>query len=513
MFFKNIFTLTTLSFLVYPLSLINQLLVSYHFGTSEYLDLYWLIMSYILLLVIHVQPLKEIFVNEYYNVNSNKCYRNKISNENLFFWLAFTIIGFLFIFIYEEKIYQIYLSDYFDLNKDILFILYKFLILYVIQLFVTEFFNGILISKNFVAYQGISKLITVLCSIVIIFIFVKDYGVISLAIGLNVGLFILLILQIKTLYKHNFFKFKLVFPRTSTIIFKKVIILILFSLFTQLYLIYERFVFMNLKPGLISAYQYSRSLHDIPYYIFIVTFQISIWPVYLKENISNDKVYLYEVTKKKLKYLILILTLISLLFWFNSPYIIYLVYFRGVFDIESLLQTAISFKAIAFALVPTGILTILSKALFVLDQSKKIAYSGLIGAMFGATTLYIAFIHQSLNIAIHHFLICQLSISLFIGIYFLIYTNTFNFKYLLKIFYWLFRLATVVIIFLYLYPVNEFTLNDFQSILYDLVLNSIIISLIILISYISIGLIHLYDFKKIFYLLRNKLIIYEKNHS
>ena len=113
MFLKNIFTLTTLSLLVYPLSLINQLLVSYYFGTSKYLDLYWLLMSYILLLVIHIQPLKEIFVNEYFKLNSDIAFRNKITNENLLFWLLVIIFGSLFIFIYEDKIYVTYFTDFF----------------------------------------------------------------------------------------------------------------------------------------------------------------------------------------------------------------------------------------------------------------------------------------------------------------------------------------------------------------------------------------------------------------
>ena len=186
-----------------------------------------------------------------------------------------------------------------------------------------------------------------------------------------------------------------------------------------------------------------------------------------KNNNSTNKVYLYEVTKKKIKYLILILIIISLLFWFNSHYIIYLVYFRGEFDIESLLLTAMSLKAIAFALVPTGVLTLLSKALFILDQSKMVAYSGLFGAIFGTTTLYIASLYDSINIAVQHFVICQLSISLFIGISFLIYTNTFNFKYLSRIIYWFIRLLTAVIIFIYFYPENEFHFNDFINIFYD----------------------------------------------
>jgi len=500
MFLKNIFTLTTLSLLVYPLSLINQLLVSYYFGTSKYLDLYWLMMSYILLLVIHIQPLKEIFVNEYFKLDYDINLRNKITNENLLFWLFVIIIGSLLIFAYEEKIYVTYFSDYFDLNKDIIFILYKFLILYIILFYFTEFFNGMLIAKNIVAYQGMSKLFTVISSIISIVFLVEKFGIVTLGIGVNVGMFILLIFQIKSLYKLNLFKYKFMFPRTSINLFKKVLILVFFSLFTQLYLIYERNVFMSLKPGLISAYQYGRSLHDIPFYIFIVTFQISIWPVFLKQNNSTDKVYLYEVTKKKIKYLILILILISLLFWFNSHYIIYLVYFRGEFDIESLLQTAMSLKAIAFALVPTGVLTLLSKALFILDQSKKVAYSGLLGAIFGATTLYIASLYDSINIAIQHFVICQLSISLFIGISFLIYTNTFNYKYVSKIIFWFIRLITIVIIFIYFYPENEFFFKDFVSIFYDLTINSFIITVILLTSYVSFGLIQLNDFKRFIHL-------------
>ena len=117
-----------------------------------------------------------------------------------------------------------------------------------------------------------------------------------------------------------------------------------------------------------------------------------------------------------------------------------------------------SLKAIAFALVPTGVLTLLNKA-FYFRSIKMVAYSGLFGAIFGATTLYIASLYDSINIAVHHFVICQLSISLFIGISFLIYTNTFNFKYLSRIIYWFIRLLTTVIIFIYFYPENEFQFN------------------------------------------------------
>ena len=78
------------------------------------------------------------------------------------------------------------------MNKDIIYKLYKLLILYVILFYLSEFFNGILIAKNIVAYQGMSKIFTVISSIISIIILVKKFGILSLGIGLNIGMFILL---------------------------------------------------------------------------------------------------------------------------------------------------------------------------------------------------------------------------------------------------------------------------------------------------------------------------------
>merc|ERR1711991_1132198 len=114
-----------------------------------------------------------------------------------------------------------------------------------------------------------------------------------------------------------------------------------------------------------------------------------------------------------------------------------------------------------------------------------------------------ASLYDSIKIAVQHFVIWQLSISLFIGITFLIYTNTFNFKYLSRIIYWFIRLLTTVIIFIYIYPENEFQFNDFINIFYDFVNNSFIITVILIISFMSLGLIQFNNFKKLIYLVKN----------
>ena len=62
MFKKNFFKLFSLALLIYPLSFINQILISYFFGTSAKLDAYWFSMSLAMVLIIHLQPVKEILV-------------------------------------------------------------------------------------------------------------------------------------------------------------------------------------------------------------------------------------------------------------------------------------------------------------------------------------------------------------------------------------------------------------------------------------------------------------------
>ena len=67
-----------------------------------------------------------------------------------------------------------------------------------------------------------------------IILLVKKFGILSLGIGVNIGMFILLLFQIKSLYKFNLFKYEFMFPRTSFVLFNKIIILVFFSLFTNI---------------------------------------------------------------------------------------------------------------------------------------------------------------------------------------------------------------------------------------------------------------------------------------
>ena len=93
LFKKNVFKLTILSLILYPLSFINQILISNYFGTSQILDHFWLCLSLVLLLSMHIGPLKENLVNDFHKIRNDDIHKSNIFlSENLNFWIIITLI-------------------------------------------------------------------------------------------------------------------------------------------------------------------------------------------------------------------------------------------------------------------------------------------------------------------------------------------------------------------------------------------------------------------------------------
>ena len=172
MFKRNFLSLISLSVLIYPLSFLNQLLISYLFGTSEVLDSFWLSMSIAMILIIHVQPVKEILVNEYYPIKSLDSHKaNRYLSANIYFWLILLFISALIIGIWPSQIIKIATNNIKPENIYISSLFLRLLVIYIIFLFLSELLSGILIAHGIVVYQSLGKLLMVIGSIIFIFIF------------------------------------------------------------------------------------------------------------------------------------------------------------------------------------------------------------------------------------------------------------------------------------------------------------------------------------------------------
>ena len=304
------------------------------------------------------------------------------------------------------------------------------------------------------------------------------------------GLILLIIIQIISLKKLNVIFIQFTWPRVKINFLSKIGSLVFVALLSQIYMLYEKIVFAGISPGLISAFQYGRSLHDIPYFLFVTALQTSLWPAYL-EAVNQDKIgHIYEMTVKKIKWLILFFIWITIMIIFFSKSVLFLLYFRGAFGIESLELTSICLRAIILGLLPLGILSILARALYALKAIKWISLSGIAGVIVGSLFLYVADKIGSINLAIHHFVGSQIAIFLVVGIGFLKFTKKiYSLSFWTHFITWCLRVIFGLSVILFIYPFPEFEISNKLNVLWDVVFHGINSTIILIAVWFLVGII------------------------
>ena len=226
LFKKNVFKLTILSLILYPLSFINQILISNYFGTSQILDHFWLSLSLVLLLSMHIGPLKENLVNDFHkirNVDINKS--NIFLSENINFWIIITLIFSLIFWFFPVEIlklsYQNKESQLF--SSEIL--IFKVLVIFIFVQCLNEIFSSILISAGKVSFQNLNKLFTTIGSILFIYLFYNQLKEYSLVYGLISGSILICIYQIWVLKELKIILNIFAFPKVSKKLLKNFSIL------------------------------------------------------------------------------------------------------------------------------------------------------------------------------------------------------------------------------------------------------------------------------------------------
>ena len=499
MFKKSFLSLITLSVLIYPLSFVNQLLISYFFGTSETLDSYWLSMSIAMMLIIHVHAVKEILVNEYYpfkSIDPQKA--NRYLSANIYFWLFLLMIGVLIVVIWPSELITMTTKNISSENLYSTTIFLRLLAIYAFFLFISELLNGILIAHGMVIYQSLGKLMMVIGSIIFMFTLIDYIGELTLVFGILTGLVLLIILQIISLKRLGVNFLQMTWPRVKMNFLGKIGGLVFVALVNQVYLLYERVVFAGLSPGLISAFQYGRSIHDIPNFLFVFALQTSLWPAYLEAVNQGQMGQIYEMTVKKIKWLILFFIWITLFVWYFSKNTLYLLYFRGAFGTESLELTSMSLKAIILGLLPLGILTILVRALYAFKAINWISISGIMGALVGTIFLIIADRKGSIDWAIYHFFACQLAALLLVGVGFLKFTEKIYLKIFWKRFFmWGFRVSVGIIVVAWIYPFPVFEMSSKWNVLLDLVFHGLNSTILLVGIWFLVGILKKSQIKRI----------------
>ena len=509
LFKKNVFKLTILSLILYPLSFINQILISNYFGTSQILDHFWLCLSLVLLLSMHIGPLKENLVNDFHKIRYDDIHKSNIFlSENLNFWIIITLVFSLIFWFYPVELlklsYQNRELKFFSIEISI----FKALVIFTFVQCLNEILSSILISAGKVSFQNLNKLFTTTGSILFIYLFYNQLREYTLVYGLISGSILIFIFQIWALKEIKITFNIFAFPKVSKISLKNFSILFFPGTIGFLYVVYERIVFNDISSGLISSFQYAKSLHDIPQNLIILVIASSLWPLYIDNINKNKGDHIYEMTKNKIFFNIIIFIVNNInLFICSRNHLPF--FFRGSFDDSSLQITYVCLKSVILCLIPIGINTILMRAVYSFGGIKTISLSLFLGNISSILVLYYASIIQSITLATYNLFINSIVASIFIALSFLKFTKKlYSFHFWKKLLIWLFKLVLGIIIVVLSYQFPKFEYISKIDIFILIIKNYFLITLYLLSLWLLFGVIklkHLIHLKNEIYNFKIKL--------
>ena len=514
MFKKNFINVLSISFLIYPISFFNQLLTSYFFGTDEILDLYWISMSTSILITIHIAPIKEVITKEYFSIRKyNILEANKFLSENILCSLFLSLLIGLILWLFPIYFLKI-ISGATIKNHDQAILMLKLLIVYMVLMSFSEIIGSVLVSLGKVVHQNIGKLIIATFSVIFLLILADIFKEIVLVLGLLVGMIVYLVFQLLELKKLSINLTLFCIPKLDKRILSKFGFLFLATIFGYLLSLYERNVFSEIANGFISSFQYARSLNDVAQNLFVLALATSLWPDYLESIHQKNVDKVFEISRKKLFFIAITFTFITINFYLLAEHIIYLIYYRGSFDIESLNMTVKSFRGIVLAMLPISMNTIFTRALFSFNAINTISISLILSTFLGFLFLYLGKEHNDIILVSHYLVAFNYFNFIILGFYFLKLVNRNNLKFYKYIMLLILKITLIAILFLNYYDFINFEIEPKSIVFIDFIMHSFLISIIFFTFLFFLGIIKKNHIKRISFEINHiKRKIFEKNYN
>ena len=110
---KGFVYVTLLSVIAYSIGFINKILMSYYFGTSQYLDAFWVAMGIINILTFFSHPMREAVVPEYFRLREKAIKKSKIFfSQNINFINIIIIIIIFSVVLFPNSLIQLTVKNY-----------------------------------------------------------------------------------------------------------------------------------------------------------------------------------------------------------------------------------------------------------------------------------------------------------------------------------------------------------------------------------------------------------------
>jgi len=351
-----------ISTLVYPLSLLNQITISYYFGTSPNLDKYWSLFYAFYLLSTPIIAIKEQLANDLIQTSN---YDIKLLPEiySKYFYTTLLLSAFFF---FTTSFFGYFYFETADLRK-LSFALAAGAALSA----ASDILFTASIPLGDSTYHSKLRFLGVFFSIICVFSFYEDLKTISLAISTPISCAVLIAYCISKAKKNKLITSKYKFLTDLDLKQYKFSLANLLGISLILFL--SRHILSTIEPSQASALQYAASIYGIPESIIITTIYGALWAKWSKQRNSHTHSY-RNICHVLRSFCIIMLTITLIITTFSQP-IISIFFERGAFDLNSTIKTANALSLYSLNLLPAG-LTIICGRFISIYISKKIAYKG-----------------------------------------------------------------------------------------------------------------------------------------
>lgn len=364
------------SFISRVLGLVRSRIFSHMFGAGDEIDIYVaafripdLIFSLLLL-----GALSAAFIPVFteYITKNKKEDAWKIVNSILNISLIGLFVGCILAFIFAPQLMDLIAPGFDAQKKEIATTMTRIMLLSPVFLILSNIASGILNSfKRFVVYS----LAPILYNLGIIFgaLFLTErFGIYGLAIGVVIGAFLHLLIQVPSTIKLGF-RYKAVINLKHPGI-KKIVRLMIPRTFglavSQVNLLISTIVGSTLAVGSVAIYDYANNLQSFPVGIIGVSFAIACFPSLAEAFTRNDSSNFVKYFSRTFRQILFFIIPLSVIILLLRAQIVRIILGTGAFDWSDTRLTAMCLGFFSISLFAQSLSPLLARSFFSIQNTK-----------------------------------------------------------------------------------------------------------------------------------------------
>ncbi len=387
----------------FVLSLVNQVLFSYYFGTSAELDAYWLALTLVQIATFYMGPAREAIVPAF-----SKHLAHKSSDAADYFSQAFN----LFVLVLLASVGLLafvpgVLSALVVDNQQKA--LYERVVLVAVSVAplavlmpMCELFSNLLTAYHRVLTQSVVRIASGVMLALCLVLFATRWGINAAVAGIVAGQVAACVLLLSALAKAGLRYQWRSLPRVDMDFLRLAGALLISYGVSQLYILFDRNTLTLFGEGIVSAYQYATTLANAPQMILIASLTTVIWPRALTAARLRQVQLTEELVRNALNLLTPALGLVMIFGALFAKQIVHVLFFRGAFDERSVTLTSLCFSAAVLALPFVGLSLVVGRVLVSHQAARSLVAVGVGSAVVGVVVIACGRVFHSLEITVLH---------------------------------------------------------------------------------------------------------------